>query len=582
MVVVVGAVGCVSLPDSSSVHTGQAAGVHEGRGQIRSARPGPQPGDSRQSIIQGYLLAMMSYPSNPAVVREFMTPAAAQAWDPDVQTQIYEDPAVPVTPQSIRLKAPLLGSLDDRGSWSSAVGVATKLDRPMIVKRVAGEWRIDNPVAGTLINTAQFNLYYHQFSLYYYDPKFTVLAPDPVYLEAGDPSETATSLVRNLLRGPTQRMGGVTRSAAPAGTRLMAPVSVSASGFATVSLSDNVMSLDDDALTSLARQLAWTLRQDLLDVSQLSIRVNGRALRIPRRGTTFSVDAFRDTTLTAGSRTLYALTGASRLVRVATDGTTQPVTGPVADTRFAARSIAIDPSNTSAALVAKDGTSVRWGALAADAKEQAGQTFSQEGTNLLQPSWDPFGLLWLVDMKDGRASLSVANGRSTADGQPIPSPVQASGLEGLVVRAFAVSRDGMRLAAVIGRGTESRLVVGMIERPSDTKKQTPVSVVNLSPIANSHFPLTNIRSLTWTNATTVAVLAADSSSDAQPYLLSIDGSRVAPMTGSLGATPVSVAAGPGSRAQLALGTRSGIYVRATDRSWTSRGEEELNAPAYPS
>jgi hypothetical protein len=276
------------------------------------------------------------------------------------------------------------------------------------------------------------------------------------------------------------------------------------------------------------------------------------------------------------------LTGAGRLVRVATDGTTQPVTGPVADTRFAARSIAIDPSNTSAALVAKDGTSVRWGALAADAKEQAGQTFSQAGTNLLQPSWDPFGLLWLVDMKDGRASLSVANGRSTEDGQPIPSPVQASGLEGLVVRAFAVSRDGMRLAAVIGRGAESRLVVGMIERPSDTKKQTPVSVVNLSPIANSHFPLTNIRSLTWTNATTVAVLAADSSSDAQPYLLSIDGSRVAAMTGALGATPVSVAAGPGSRAQLAVGTGSGIYVRATDRSWTSRGDEELNAPAYPS
>ncbi len=490
LVVVVGAAGCVSLPDSSSVHTGRAAGVREGQGQIRNAPPGPQLGDTRESIIQGYLLAMMAYPSDPAVVREFMTPTAAENWQPGHGTQVYSDPVVHSSPRVEQLSGTRLGTLDERGSWTTATGEAAKLAVDITMKQVAGQWRIDTPVPGTLINTAQFNLYYHQFSLYFYDPKYTLLAPDPVYLDTTASSETATSLVRNLLQGPTLDMEGVVRSAAPSGTRLMSPVTVSSSGLATVSLSANVASLDDQGRTSLARQLSWTLRQELVGVSELTIRVHGRPMLVPGRGTIVAVKAFPDTTLTPGSRTLYALSGEGHLVRVsATDGASEPVLGPVAQQEKAARSVAIDPSNTSGALVARDGASVVWGPLAPGSKDQEAGTFHRVGTNLLKPSWDPFGLLWLVDVVDGRASLSVANGRSIANGQPIPFRVSASGIEGLDVRAFAVSRDGMRLAAVIGRGAESRLVVGMISRPSSVDKQTPVSVVGLRSIQNSEIYL---------------------------------------------------------------------------------------------
>jgi len=525
-------------------------------------------------VIQGYLLAMLSYPNDPTVVREFMTPAAAASWDPEAQIQVYEDLKMSVTLHSVHLKARLLGSLDERGSWTSTSGLAPQMDQQVVMRQVDGEWRIANPVEGTLINTAHFSLYYHQYSMYFYDPKYAVMAPDPVYLDTGAPGETATSLVRNLLHGPTANMAGVARSAAPAGTRLVSPVTVSSSGLATVALSGQVSTLDNFALTSLARQLAWTLRQERVGINHLTIRVNGRALPVPGRGSVVSVASFPDRTLTVGSRTLYALSGQGRMVRIAADGTTQAVSGPVTQPDIAARSIAIDPSNTSAALVAKDGTTVVWGALATGSTDSPQRRFRQHGVNLLRPSWDPFGLLWLVDMKGGLARLTVNNG-------DVSTPVPASSIEGLDVRSFAVSRDGMRLAAVIGRGTQSRLVMGMIERPTAQRKQTPVSVVGVRTIANVDYPLTNIRSLTWMNATTVAVLAADSSSESQPYQVSIDGSRIAPIPGTATALPVTIAAGPSSGAPLALGTTDGVNVRSPEQSWAPIGPRDLTAPAYP-
>ena len=266
------------------------------------------------------------------------------------------------------------------------------------------------------------------------------------------------------------------RSAAPVGTRLTSPVAISTTGFATVSLSDNVASLDGDALSALAKQLAWTLRQERVGISQLSIKVNGQALPVQGRGESFLVGAFRDSTLNAGSKTLYALDARGRLVTVPPDGSSQLVTGPVAEPIggqvIEAGSLAVNPSNSSAAMVSKDGRTVVWGPIAAGASDNPDLTFREEGNNLRRPSWDPFGLLWLVDMVDGQAALSVTNGTPSR-------PVPATGIEGLNVSAFAVSRDGMRLAAVLGRGPESRLVVGMIKRSSRAKQSTHLRVVGL-------------------------------------------------------------------------------------------------------
>ncbi len=569
---------CVSLPDSSSVHTDSGAGVHQALGPIRSSPRGPQEGDSREEVLAGYLGAMLAFPSDPTIVREFMTPDAARTWDPDVMVQVYEDPTV-IPGDPIMLKPKWLGSLDARGSWTSTTGTAAVNALPIPMIRVGHQWRIAHPVPGTLINTEHFNRYYHQFALYFFDPTYASTAPDPVYLKTATPERTGTFLVQDLLKGPTDSMGGVARSAAPPDVRLVAPVAISEQGSATVSLSDDEASLDGNALSFLAKQLAWTLRQERVGVKDLSIKVNGQIQSVQGRGTSFSVGAFHDPTLNGDRKTLYAVDGKGRLVTVTPDGIAHLIQGPVAEPiagqTIKARSAAVNPSDSSAALVSTDGRRVVWGPLAAGVSDNPDLTFHRDGNNLLQPSWDPFGLLWLVDKVDGRASLSVTNGTKP------PTPVPAIGIEGLDVTAFAVSRDGLRLAAVIGRGPESRLAVGMIKRPSSARHLTDLRVVKLVTIVNSDFPLTDIRGLTWVNATTVAVLAKDSGSDAQPFQVSIDGSRVSALPGILPLPPVSIAAGPSSGASLVIGTRAGLYVR-TSNQWGQLGPNDLTAPAYPS
>lgn len=576
VVVGAGAVGCVSLPDASSVHAGSGAGVDDGQGQIRSSWPGPVAGASRQDIVEGYLGSMLAFPSDPAVVREFLTPRAAGAWNPEDGIRVYQDPTVTVGLHSVQLGAHVLGSLDDRGSWTSSQGEAPRINLQVHLVQVGGEWRIDNPVPGTLVNTADFDLYFHQFSMFFYDPTYALIAPDPVYLTTGTPGSTATSLVRNMLEGPTGAMAAVARSAAPPGVRLTAPVTVSAAGYATVSLSDEVAALDPNRLSALAKQLALTLRQDRIGVKHLTIRTDAGPLLIQGRSAAFSVDAFKDSTLTTGSRTLYALSDKGRLVRIAADGSAQDATGPISKTLFAARSVAVDPSDTFAALVSSDGGRVRWAAIVTNPLDPGAKVHHYRGADLLRPSWDPVGLLWLVDMVDGRATLSVANGDTVV-------PVDAPNIEGLHVRAFAVSRDGMRLAAVLNRGSQSRLVVGFIKRPLLARRQTPVTVVGAQPIGNSTVSLTNIRGLTWVNSTTIAVLAQDSSSgEPQPYQVSVDGSRVSRIVGILRDPPTSLAAGPGSGAPLVIGTSKGLYRRTADEQWAQLAPTGIFSPAYPS
>jgi hypothetical protein len=271
--------GCVSLPDSSSVKTGRGAGVHQGLGQVKSSPPGPKAGALPQDIVAGYLRAMLAFPSDPAVVRQFMSPPAARAWQPDQGIQVYEDPTIALVNGAVHLTARLLGSLDVRGSWSSTIGQEATMDMRMSMVRVDGQWRIANPLAGTLIDTDNFSRYYHQYSLYFFDPTYTVLAPDPVYLQIGTAGTTATALVRDLLLGPTSDMTGVVRSAAPTTpTRLTPRVTVTSSGSAVVPLSSNVGALQAGRLRWLFAQLAWTLRQERVGVNHGLVECTGDPL----------------------------------------------------------------------------------------------------------------------------------------------------------------------------------------------------------------------------------------------------------------------------------------------------------------
>ncbi len=552
--------GCVSLPGSSSVSAARGAGLHRGPSLIRNSPPGPQPGAGRADIVAGYLQAMLAFPSNPSLVREFMTPSAAQAWSPDQQTQVYSGPTLAVAGTTVHLSATLLGSLDVRGSWTSSANPPPKPLSLQVERVSGGEFRIANPMAGTLINTEHFSRYYHQYSLYYYDPTNTVLAPDPVYLQVGDPGTTATALVHDLLLGPTEGMAHAVQSAAPVGTRLAPGVTVSTTGVADVPLTGNFASVDGPRFLLLASELAWTLRQQRVGVNHISISVNGRTRAVQGHGSVFAVAAFHDQSIGPGSRTLYALSDKGRLYAVPTNAPATQVTGPISAADIAARSVAVNGSGEFAALVSGDGTKVVVGGLTPAQSDSPVATWFRGGSNLLRPSWDASGLLWLADVRGPSATLLRVATKSQS------RLVHAPDLDGLDIRAFALSRDGVRFAAVVGTGENSQLAVAMIKRDTNPKNSTHVSLEALRYVVNSDFHLSHINGLAWVNATTVVVLARDQSSELQPYEVSIDGSHVQPTPGSLPTHPVSVAAGTG--ASVVIGSADGaLYYHNSDQQW---------------
>lgn len=575
--------GCVSLPDGSSINSGNGAGVNNPVVPIKISPPGPRPGESRGAIIAGFLSAMMAYPSDPALVRQFLSPTAAASWHPDARLQIYEEPTITPSHGELRFGARILGTVDRRGSWTSTPSSLPPLNLPVSLAKVDEQWRIDNPPLGSLVASSYFANYYRQFSMYFFDPTYSLLAPDLIYQQIGYLSATATSLVGDLLLGPTRQMAGVVQSAAPATAHLTRRVTFPSPGVANVAMTSDVGTLSESARRSLAAQIAWTLRQVGKGIKEFRLVVNGQGLRVQGFPSadlpTAGFEGYNPLGSATGS-TLFAVSDSGRLFAVSTQGEATRVDGPISSTPIRARVVAVNPGADFAALVNKAGTKVVAGKLTGALADNPLSVLLEGGTNWLRPSIDASGLVWDVDLVDGRATLYVAAGTKHRI-------VQAPGITGKEVRAIAVSRDGMRLAAVVANGHTTKLVVAMIHRSArsdDSEALTDVALRASRTIANTDFALQDLRGLSWVDPTTVLVLAQVGSSQPQPYQISVDGSQVEPTLGSLPGDvhPVALAAGVG--APTVIAARGGdLFILLPNQQWSPLAQSSvpLYAPVYP-
>ncbi|MBA2444697.1 MAG: GerMN domain-containing protein, partial [Nocardioidaceae bacterium] len=368
----------------------------EGAELINNFPPGPAPGQSKLEVVQGFYAAMLAYPQNSAIAREFLAPKAAATWTPE-GLHVYEEQELVDNERSISLLARLIGKVDDRGSWKSlqpaGVGVTTNLR----LRQVEREWRIVNPPAGTYVSREYFDRYYAPFSLYFMDATRTVLTPDPVYALLGD--TTATALVSGLLKGPTKHLAAVLSVSTPGETQVDISVSTSPAGVADVPLSPDFLQLSPEDRQLFAVQLTWTLRQ-IPQIEQITLSVDGSEIEVPGVGKVIGVDEFAgfDPAGFASSQTLFAL-GHTGLVEV-TEDASSPVSGALGESGVL-RSAAVSVTGTLGASVLANGGSVVVdsiaGAGAGNDVDEMGGTWFSNGTELLKPTWDVNDVLWLVD-----------------------------------------------------------------------------------------------------------------------------------------------------------------------------------------
>ncbi|MGH3365917.1 MAG: LpqB family beta-propeller domain-containing protein [Nocardioidaceae bacterium] len=557
---------CVQVPDSGPVQAAPEVGSNE-EPVLRYIPGGPTPDADKVEIVEGYIDAMRAFPSNPGIVRLFLTDRADARWSPDSGTQIYtERPEVEETGSSgVRIETHLLARLSARGAWSTPPPTEETLAREFRLRKERGQWRVDDPASGLLIPEYDFDRYYRPYSLYFFDPALRRLVPDQVYLPQGD--QTATLLLRGLQSGPTDWLRGAVDSFIPVTQDTDTSVPITDEGVAEVQLDAPARGLGAEERELLAAQLSWTLRQ-VPEVDSVRVTVNGSPLPL-EGGSAVDIDGGSnyDPADSAASQALFALRGGQVVTVDWVEGAAQPVAGRFGSGDGSVSAFAVDRTAQTIAAVTHDSTTVEVASVGGDEST----TWFDRGRSLLGLQWDVHGLLWAVDRTRSGPAVYVMRNRRWDEVALRGDPPER-------IQAFALSRDGVRLAVVAGKGASSRLLVGRVRRPADGS--LALGIDHWREVSNPQVTLSNFVDVAWSSPTELAVVAEDPPGSRQMSTVSIDGSLVEPST-LVDADVRSVADVPVADLPTVVGTDAGALLVQQSERWSDLElDGRLHSPAY--
>lgn len=503
---------CSMLPDSGAVHHEPSAANATAPEGASFDPPGPAPGATPTDIVQGFLTAMRANPVSSAAASQFLTSAAAGSWRPDDGTIVYDASSIEAHGSNVTTRLSDAHQLDGRGSWSPLPTRTETMQLRLV--REKGEWRIANPASAMLIRSADFQDQFVLYNLYFYDHSSRVLVPQPVYIPRGP--QSATNLVRGLLRGPSPALGTIERTAFPVTTDLDGSVLVTDSGIAEVPLGPEVLKLSPDEQNRAMVQLAWTLRP-VADIHRVRITVNDTPDPLPDGRTDLSVNEgaeFAPSGLGA-SRELIGIRD-GRVVTVS-GAAVQPVTGPLGRPGYALRSVTLNRSGDTVAAVSQNGTTVYVGSTPSGSDETV-QRLVRGGHDLMRPAFDLYGDLWVIDRTANGAVVHVVhNGHDRV----VPFP----GITGHDLSSFALSPDGTRLAVGVVDKLAPRVLIALVQRGPHGQVQHGLEPSAL-PVASydPEHELGPVVDVGWRRPTVLAVLTRPSSKVSRIVYAMSDGS----------------------------------------------------------
>lgn len=564
------AAGCSDLPDSGPVHLQPAVESGGGGRAPYFVPPDPQPGASAEDIVRGYLLAMQANPPSTAVARRYLSGQAQQDWKPGAGTVVYQTATVTGLGREFRIRLTDADRLDGRGQWLPAAAQSS-MTIPLQLVLEDGEWRIDNPPDVLLVASSDFASLFTPFTVYYFDPSWSVLVPFRVYEPRGE--QSATNLVRSLLAGPGPSWSGVARSAFPARTELDLAVVVNDAGLAEVPLGPEVLRMSGAALSRAVVQLAWALRQ-VPGISALQITVAGAPVALPDGRTEIPISEGAEFDPVKAPSTELTLISGGRVLAGA-EAPYPALAGPLGQRGFALRSLARNATLHRVAAVAANGRRLF---LAPD-RGASGETRVGTGldgaADLLRPAYDRFGNLWVVDAGGGEATLRLLHGASS---RVLPAP----GISGSPVTAFTLTPDGSRLVALTASGDGPVLEVAKVVRDDRGR------VLRLRPadrVAVGRSGLGTPVDLAPSGPTSVAVLSQETDQLARVTVVEVDGSPGPPGTDVpvLNAGTVRSLVGSADPV-LPLGVVTAdnrlILLNGAD-GWVTSAQRNVLAAAYP-
>ncbi len=552
-------VSACSLPLSQEVHpAGDLVADPRQVAPLQVIPPGPRKDATPAETVLGFLGAQADSDDRHGIARQFLTPSARVGWHDDTVVRVYDPDHLVVaqepgaSPSTATVQVTSLLSDEVRADGSYVVRPSRRVAETYGLRRVGGQWLLTSVPDGLRLTAADRQRSFAAVPVYYLASQSAQhsphLVPDRVFVPAGP--DLAGILVARLLRPPSQALGSSVRTAVPTGTRLRRPVTQSANGVVTVDLTGMPSRPRGSAAEDLSAQLVWTLRTLGSGFQQLRLLVDGSPL--PDGEGTQDADAWGAYDPEGlGPKPPYFFVSDRRL-RASVDLPAGPATvgEPGTNGAFPVDEVAVTPDRGRVALLehGSGGDTVRVGTL-------RGSTYpvAAHGSGLRSPRWGAGQLgLWLV--RGERELVRVDDG---------VHPVPVEGLPPGRIRALALSRDGVRVALVVG----DRLYVGRL----DTAADGPVVKALTQPLPALH----RVKDVTWAASTELVALGSLTRDD-QVVRLAVDGSE-ASVLDIVGLRPTAVTASP-----------VGVLVVSGGRLHLSTGgpfrqvqSDAASAPAYP-
>lgn len=543
------------VPTTGPIRQGDQVGVDPEDQFIRVIARAPLPGMTPEEIVQGFLDASASFDDDHAVARSYLTPAASRAWDTNAGVTVYEGvPALTSLGGAVSFTAPHSGSIEPNGRFLVA-SPGSEVRATFFLDEVGGEWRISRVPEGLLLSQVDVDRAFRSFDVYFFDPGFRTLVPDPRMIPVIGPG-LATALVRRLIAGPTDWLQPAVRTGFPAAVGLNIDAVPIEAGVAQVDLTPSFNDVDDQTRTAISQQLVWTLRQ-LPEVEAVSITAGGQPVVVPGvpnpqpRASWPEVDP---NAMPAGS--VGYVTRPEGVVRLGIDEVA-PVPGAAGEGETTLIDIAVALDSSSVAGIDTEGAVWR-------ARIAAGAPMIRirEEGRAVSLAYDGSEDVWVVDAEGGLVAVSPA-GTSRA--------VNVEGLTGRAqLRAAVPSRDGTRAALIVRRGPRSEVLLARIDRstlsPSGLRVEQPVRVESR---------LAEVVDVAWSGSDTLTVLGSESAGSLQVFEIDLARGTTLPV-GSPEA-PVNVGAAPGLR--TLVGAADGLVYELDSSTWSERVRG--SSPTYP-
>jgi hypothetical protein len=483
---------------------------------IRKLPPGPAVNAKPQAIVEGFLEAAAADPDH-SFAQAFLAPGAS--W-PD------RDTAVVYQPDGLRLGVVQTGPVSRVEVTAQAIGTLTPAgafaptDRQLAVsyqlRTVGGQWRITKAPAGVLLAPRDLSRGYRLIRTYAYNADRSALVPEPGYV-VSDRAGLATAALHALLTDwdtTSNDLGVAPRSgrARPANPGNLA------SGLSALG---SVVVRDGEATVDLGRE-AFTIppsRRPLL-VSQIAASLGSvpgvfsvRVLVEEREYIGHAVPASIPPAYEPGSPDPpVAVAPAGGLVTFTSSGATEPLHWragemplPAAADRAALRDPAVSPAGTALAAMLPGPAPVL---MLARLTGSSGMQASSWRRVALPPPVDGQYLRpqWLDAQRLLMASTGTAPRLLLVDtSKGAIQPVTAPDLAHLgPLDSVSVSRDGTRIAAVIGAPGTRRAYVGrVITEPNGRGAGDRLVVTGWAAIPAQ---LTDVAAVSWSSDLTLTLL----------------------------------------------------------------------------